>query len=124
MPQCLTAHPTYLEVSTLEVGDSAYTVLVTEAAPSLTVVFTPPVLRDATGAPISTGSVTGVSVNPTGPVCGTNQIVFTTAGLNIEYTVTVTYSDPPHIDRVGPPLETPTKSPKFKPQSTCPPSAS
>ncbi|MCY0991108.1 hypothetical protein OV203_28445 [Nannocystis sp. ILAH1] len=123
MPQCLTAHPTHLEVTSLEEGDSAYIVVVNSTASSLTVVFDPPVLRDASGAPISTGSVTGVSVNPSGPVCGTNQIVFTTAGLNTVYTVTVTYTEPPRIDTMGPPLDTPTKSPKFKPLTSCPPSA-
>ena len=124
MPQCLTAHPTSLEVTSLEEGDAAYTVLVTEAAPSLTVVFLPPTLRDGSGAPISTGSVTGVSVDPSGPACGTNQIVFTTAHLDTTYTVTVTYTEPPRVDTLGPPLDTPTKSPKFKPLSSCPPSAS
>ncbi|MCY1004289.1 hypothetical protein OV079_01625 [Nannocystis pusilla] len=123
MPQCLTANPTYLEVESLETGDSAYTVRVNAAAPSLTVIFVPPTLRDPTGAPISTGSVTGVACYPTGPVCGTNQIVFTTDHLNTEYTVTVTYTEPPRSDTVGPPLDTPTKSPKFKPLTSCPPSA-
>ncbi|WP_434425877.1 hypothetical protein [Nannocystis pusilla] len=64
-----------------------------------------------------------MTVTPSGPVCGTNQIVFTTNGLNVEYTVTVTYTEPPRIDTLGPPLDTPTKSPKFKPLTTCPPSA-
>lgn len=118
MSECLTSNTTLI-ADTLQVGvDFTYFVKVTSAAPSLTVTFAAP--RTAT----SVGSVDGVTVNPSGPICGPDSVEFTTAHLGITYTVEVSYSDPRASgDAVTPPLETPTKSPKFKPQTSCPASA-
>ena len=115
MSECLTANTT-LDVATLEVGvDFTYFVKVTHAAPNLKVTFAP----QRTGTMI--GSVDGVLVSPTGPTCGADWVEFTTDHLGTTYTVEVSYSDP-HAsgDAVTPPLDTPTKSPKFKPQTSCP----
>jgi hypothetical protein len=69
----------------------------------------------------SSGSVDGLVVTPSGPDHGTDWIEFTTSHLDTTYTVQVSYTEHPRPQgRVTPPLETPTKSPKFKPKTTCP----
>jgi hypothetical protein len=89
---------------------------------TIRITFTPP-----TG-----GSVTGVSVTPPGgaptPSTGTDWIEFETAHVNIEYPLTVVYTEPSDAPRDSTgdsdntihPLETPTKTPKFKPVWSCP----
>lgn len=119
MSQCITANPTSMSVETLNDGlGVVYTVKVDSTVPQLRIYFTPPRTEGAVG------SIDGVVVTPSGPTCGTDWIEFTTSHIGTEYTVQVNYSDPSAQDRsVLPPLETPSKSPKFKPQNTCPSSA-
>lgn len=117
MSQCITADPTTLDVDTLEVGvDSLYTVRVNSTTPKIKITFAPPRTQD------SSGSVDGVVVTPSGPDHGTDWVEFTTDHLDTTYTIEVSYTNPPPtLERaLPPPLETPTKSPKFKPRLTCP----
>ncbi|WAS89739.1 hypothetical protein [Nannocystis punicea] len=116
MPQCITASTT-LDVATLdEVG--FYTVRVNPAVTSIRITFVPP----SNGALV--GSIDGVVVTPSGPNYGRDWIEFdyNPSELGTSFTVQVSYTAPPRGEEDGymPPLETPTKSPKFKPQTTCP----
>jgi len=119
MSQCITANPTSLSVETLDDSlGNVYTVKVDSETPQLRIYFTPPRTEVAVGA------ISSVTVNPSGPTCGDDWVEFTTSHIGTEYTVEVGYTDPTSQDRsVTPPLETPSKSPKFKPQTTCPPTA-
>ena len=118
MHQCITAS-TRLNVATLEVGsDFVYIVVVDATHSTIRVTF------DSTANPAGSGSISGVSVSPSGPSHGTNWVEFSVSDPQVEYTVTITYVDPPTSEsRVVPPLETLTKTPKFKPLSSCPPSS-
>ncbi|MBZ5713702.1 hypothetical protein [Nannocystis pusilla] len=115
MTQCITANPTYMHVEDLEEGGAVYTVRVTSSAPTVRIYFVP--LR--VDGKVGTVGVQGVS--PSGPAYGADWVEFTTSQLGTEYTVVVNYTDPTTENAVVPPLYTPTKSPKFKPQTTCPP---
>lgn len=115
MSDCITANPTTINVDALEADvDSVYIVRVTSSMPTIRIVFSP------SRNPDSIGSVDGVTVTPSGPDHGTNWVEFTTSHLGTTYTIQVSYTDPLGLNRPVPPLETPTKSPKFKPQTTCP----
>jgi hypothetical protein len=70
-----------------------------------------------TFVPPSGESITSVACWPTGPSTGTNYVEFGTVHLNNTYTVTVVYTD---NTRMVTPLVTPTKTPKFRPVSSCP----
>jgi hypothetical protein len=115
MTYCLTANPTYMHVEDIEESGVVYTVRVTSSAPTLRIYFVPLRINGVVG----TIAVQGVS--PSGPSYGADWVEFTTCQLGTEYTVALNYTDPTTEKTLGPPLETPTKSPKFKPQSTCPP---
>lgn len=117
MSQCITATPTSISVMDLQdSGAFVYTVKVDSAVPQIRIYFTPP--RNATAS----GTIDGVVVTPSGPSVGSDWVEFNTSQIGTEYTVQVSYTNPPPTQEstVTPPLETPTKSPKFKPQSTCP----
>jgi hypothetical protein len=110
MSECITSNQSF-PVDELEDGvESVYIVKVTAAMSTIRISFTPP--RDLD----SIGSVDGVSVTPSGPDHGPDWVDFTTSDLDTTYTVVVNYSDPRERNR----LDTPTKSPKFRPQTTCP----
>jgi len=119
MSQCITQNPTSLDVVAVEEGAFYYYVVLTSTSPTIKVYFTPP----RNGA--ASGSATVASVYPSGPTYAANWIEFTTSNstLDQEYTVQVTYTNPPSDDGRVVQLEVPTKSPKFKPKTTCPTSA-
>ena len=115
MSQCLTANPTSLPAADLEEGSFNYYVVITSTTPTIRVYFTPP--RNG----VLSGAATVASVYPSGPTYQANWVEFNSAHLDTEYTVQVTYTNPSSEDEARVvPLEVPTKSPKFKPKSTCP----
>ncbi|PCC74041.1 hypothetical protein SAMN02745121_07560 [Nannocystis exedens] len=117
MPQCITANKT-LDVTTLDESAGVVYPVRVHAAAAIRITFTPPVSGTVRG------TVTVVSVSPPGPNYGSDWVEFTTDNLGQEYTVQVSFTEPPKQDDGWPkPLETPSKSPKFKPLTTCPPSA-
>ncbi|MCY1055750.1 hypothetical protein [Nannocystis sp. SCPEA4] len=117
MPQCITANPTYMHVEDLEESGVVYTVRVTSTAPTLRIYFVPLRIDGVVG------TVGVQSVSPSGPSYGGDWVEFTTSQLGTEYTIVLNYTDPTTRKELGPPLYTPTKSPKFKPQTTCPTSS-
>ncbi len=115
MSECITANPTTINVDALEADiDSLYIVRITPSMPTIRIVFSP------SRNQYSIGSVDNVTVSPSGPDHGTNWVEFTASHLETTYTILVSYTDPHGPDKSVTPLETPTKSPKFKPQTTCP----
>jgi hypothetical protein len=74
----------------------------------------------------TTGSINRVTLTPSGPMINGATVTFGTAHLGTTYTVTVDYTaSSSFVEASGDrkrvqPLETPTKTPKFKPVSTCP----
>lgn len=111
MSHCIENTPHTIDITELEEGsDVDYYVKVTSSAPSVTIVISCPA-----GA-----SIDGVDVTPGGPTCGTNWITFTTSQLDRVYTVQVSYTKPTAGEEALVPIDTPTKSPKFKVQSSCP----
>jgi hypothetical protein len=121
MPQCITENPTSLDVESLDEAND-YVVRVNTTTPTIRITFTPP--RTA----LSVGSVDSVTVtifSGSGPLpdSGADWVEFTTSEVGTTYNVAVAYTLPPRADSeddAGPPLYVPTKTPKFKPQPTCP----
>jgi hypothetical protein len=74
-----------------------------------------------TFSPPTGGSIDYVRVTPSGPTTGSNFISFDTPNVDIEYTVTVAYTEASAEASAGPPIsEIPTKVPVFKPVTSCP----
>jgi len=116
MSDCITTNPTTLQADTLEEGAGfTYFVKVDSSVPRIRIEFSPPRTLDAIG------SVDVVSVTPSGPDHGNDWVEFTTGHIGLTYTVQVSYTEPSQPERHrGGPLETPSRSPKFKPQNSCP----
>lgn len=111
MSNCIETTPYTLDIEALEEGSNVdYYVKITSTTPTIRIIFAPP----------AGGSIEGVSV--TGARHGANWIEFTSANLDTIYTVGVQYTPPApeSEDSPVPTISVPTKSPKFKPQTTCP----
>lgn len=105
---CITSNST-LSVETLDDGSATtYFVVVSEQDP-VTITFS------------CNGTINSIIANPSPPRPLSNTITFTTAYLDQTFTLTIQYTGPTLEDRLHVnPLETPTKTPKFKPVTSCP----
>lgn len=102
---------TSLIASLLDDGATTFYYINVSAQSPIRITFKPP----------SGESISGVTCTPTGPSTGSDWVEFGTAHISYTYTVTVVYTgDARSSDDAGHPLETPTKTPKFRPVTICP----